>query len=248
MPVLALAAAAALLLPACYASRATRQSKGLLRSGFDLEHHGPWIVFTGPGALILAGGNLLVGSVLPLGGGVNPREPDDKWFRGYPGKMRPGEEVAILCHQERATWVTGIRHAGGTWQDARHEKWHFPVCIEALPGSYELEVHYFAREHADEQEQSITHQAESTEPSAVRWEARAGQVYLLRAYLGDPQPSQVTPPQRHIPRSRDLGTTWWELAESDWFVRIERYTSWEQLEGPVVEQRRAWRRYDSGRD
>ena len=30
-------------------------------------------------------------------------------------------------------------------QAARHQRWHFPRCIEVLPGRYELEVHYFVR-------------------------------------------------------------------------------------------------------
>jgi hypothetical protein len=245
---IALVAAVSLLLPACYATRAARQSKRIVSAGFDFEDHGPWVLVTAPGSLLLAAGNLAVGSLLPLGGGVDPREPEHKWFHAYPGAMLPGEQVAILCHRERATWVTAIRsQPGGAWQDARYEKWHFPVCIEVLPGSYELQVHYFAREHEDDQQESVTRQAESTAPSVLRWEAEAGQVYLLSAYLGDAKPSQATPPQRHIPRSRSLGTTWWGLEESEWYVRLERTAAWQALEGPVVERRRDWARYEASR-
>ena len=76
----------------------------------------------------------------------------------------------------------------------------------------------------------------------LKWlasEAEAGRVYLLSAFLGDPEPARGRPPQRHIPRSRALGTTWWELEESDWYVRIEQVAEWASLEGPVAEERRA---------
>jgi hypothetical protein len=245
---LALASALLSLLSGCYASGAWRQSKRIVRGGFNLEDRGLAIFVTAPGSLLLAGGNLMVASVLPIGGGVDPREPDVKWFRDYDGKMRSGNEVGILCHRDRATWVTGIRSAsGGAWRDARHEKWHFPTCIEVLPGRYELEIHYFDREHDDDREQSVTRQAESTTPSRVAWNAQAGGVYLLGVRLGTAQPSQAVPPQRHIPRSRALDTTWWELEESDWYASIERYASWDSLQGPVVEQRRAWMEYEGGR-
>jgi hypothetical protein len=237
-----------LLLASCYASSASRRSGRIVRDGFDFDEHGPWVLLSGPGSLLLAGGNLALGSLVPLGGGVDPREPEAKWFRSYSGQMRPGEEVAILCHREPFTWVTGIRpESGGAWQGARHEKWHFPVCIEVLPGHYELEVHYFARESDDDHETSVSRQAESTRPSTVFWEAEAGRVYLLGAFLGKPEPAEGPPPQRHIPRSRALGTTWWELEESDWYVRIEPASDWSSLEGPVVEQRRAWMEYEARR-
>jgi hypothetical protein len=233
----------------CYTASAARGSRRLVRSGFDLEHFGPWVVVTGPGALLLAGGNMLVGSVFPLGRGVDPREPEAKWFHAYEGAMRPASEVAVLCNRERATWITGIRPAtGGRWQAARNQKWHFPVCIEALPGDYELEVHYFWRETEKDSEESVSRQAESTEPSTVRWRAQAGHVYLLSAEFGDPAPAQSMPPQRHIPRSRDLGTTWWGLEESDWTVRIDPVADWDDLEGPVREQRRAWMEYECRRN
>ena len=89
--------------------------------------------------------------------------------------------------------------------------------------------------------------AESTRPSTILWEAEAGGVYLLSAFLGDPQPARGRPPQRHIPRSRALGTTWWELEESDWYVRIRRAATLSTLEGPVLEHRRAWAKFESQR-
>lgn len=235
-------------LPGCYASSAARQSRRMVESGFDMDDFGPWVFLTGPGSLVVAGGNLLVGSVIPLRGGVHPLEPETKWYHAYKGAMRPVDEVAILCHRERSTWLTGIRRAdGGGWQAARQEKWHFPVCIEALPARYEVEVHYFSRETEIDDHESVSRQAESTEPSTAFWEAEAGQVYLLSVEFGEPAPAKNAPPQRHIPRSRDIGTTWWGLEESDWYVRIDRVASSEALEGPILAHRRAWQRYEAVR-
>lgn len=235
-------------LAGCYTASAMRRSKRIVRAGFDFNERGPWILVSGPGSLLVAGGNLLLGSVLPFSSGVDPREPEAQWFHAYAGEMRPASEVAVLCHRERATWVTGIRPAGtGEWQAARHEKWHFPVCLEVLPGRYDLEVHYFAREHEDDREQSVSRQAESTHPSVVSWDAEAGHLYLLDAQLGAPRPAQSRPPQRHIPRSRALGTTWWDLEESEWTARIEEVGTWDSIEGPIYEQRRDWMRWEQRR-
>lgn len=239
----------ALALPSlcgCYAASALRQSERVLRRGFDFDALGPWVLVSAPGSMLVAGGVLAVGSVLPLGDGVDPREPREKWFAGYAGAMRPPHEVAVLCHQDVATWVTGLRAEGsGRWHVARREKWHFPVCIEVLPGRYELEVHYYAREHEDDQELSVSRQAESTRPSVAVWDAEAGQVDLLVAEISTPEPAPGAPPQRHIPRSRALGTTWWELQESTWVVRIDRLGGWDTVAAPLAEQREAWSEWEA---
>ena len=133
------------------------------------------------------------------------------------------------------------------WRPARDEKWHFPVCIEVLPGRFDLEVHYFAREHDDELEQSVSRQAESTVPSLVTWQAEAGRVYRLRARLGAVQPSATSPPQRHIPRSRALGTTWWGLEESEWTAEIEPAGSFADPPETLVEERQAWVEWEERR-
>ncbi len=238
--------AALLALPGCYASAASRQSKRMVESGFDVDDFGPWVFVSGPASLLLAGGNMVLGSMIPMREGVHPLEPDTKWFHAYGGKMKPVSEVAILCHRQRATWVTGIRRtAGEEWQNARAEKWHFPVCIEALPGRYEVEVHYFSRETEKDDQESVSRQAESTEPSVAFWEADAGQVYLLSVEFGDPEPARNAPPQRHIPRSRDIGTTWWGLEESDWYVRVDRVADVASVEGQMLEHRKAWQRYEA---
>jgi hypothetical protein len=232
----------------CYTKRATRMAKKTIERGFDFDTLGPWLLITAPGSLIVAGGQVVVGSVIPLGAGVDPREPEVKWFHAYPGEMRPGEEVGILCHGERATWVTGIRPAsGGEWRSARHEKWHFPVCVEALPGRYEIEVNYFDRAHDDDREESVSRQAESTEPTYAIWEAHAGRVDRLEVRIGKPEPAHGQPPQRHIPRSRALGTTWWDLQESEWYVRVVPGDSWEVQEEGLVEQRSAWAVWETKR-
>jgi hypothetical protein len=242
---LALAAAAC---TGCYAKTAARHSERIVRQGFDFDDHGPWVLLFGPLSLVVAGIDLAIGSVAPIHGGVDPREPDEKWFHAYVGPMRAPEEVAILCHASRATWVTGIRDAdAGEWRPARDEKWHFPVCIEVLPGRFDLEVHYFAREHDDELEQSVSRQTESTVPSLVTWTAEAGVVYRLSARLGAIQPSATPPPQRHIPRSRALGTTWWGLEESEWTAEIEPVGSWSDVPADLGRQREAWVEWEERR-
>jgi hypothetical protein len=235
-------------LAGCYTKRATRAANKTVERGFDFDSHGPWILVTAPGSLLLAGGQVAVGSVIPFGKGVDPREPEIKWYHAYPGEMRSGEEVGILCHVDLAAWVTGIRPAsGGAWRTARHEKWHFPACLEALPGRYEIEVNYFDRDHEDDREESVSRQAESTEPTYAIWEARAGQIDRLEVHIGAREPAQGQPPQRHIPRSRALGTTWWELNESEWFVRVVPEGQWQAQEGPLVKQRAAWAAWETKR-
>ena len=241
---------AALLLPSagCYTRRAARWAETTIERGFDFDAHGPWILVTAPGSVVIAAGQLAVVSVVPMGKGVDPREPEGKWYHAYQGEMRSGDAVGILCHADGAAWVTGIRPAsGGDWRPARHEKWHFPICIEALPGRYELEVHYFLRQHEDDRKESVNRQAESTEPTYVVWEAAAGRVDELTVHLGRPEPAQGRPPQRHIPRSRALGTTWWELNESEWYVSVAQAGRWEDTHGGIAEQRAAWETWETKR-
>ena len=247
---LATALVIALTLPGvgCYAKRASRMAEKTIEGGSDFDNLGPWVLVTAPGSVLVAGGQLALGSVIPFGDGVDPREPEVKWFHAYSGDMRPGEEVGILCHTDPATWVTGIRPAsGGAWRSARHEKWHFPTCIEALPGRYEIEVNYFERNHEDEREESVSRQAESTEPTYAIWQARAGQVDRLEVEIGELEPAQGQPPQRHIPRSRALGTTWWQLNESEWYVRVVPYGEWDNQDDEIVEARAAWAVWETRR-
>jgi hypothetical protein len=76
------------------------------------------------------------------------------------------------------------------------------------------------------------------------WEARAGQVDALVAEISAPEPAPGTPPQRHIPRSRARGTTWWELQESTWVVRIDSVADWDSIGAPIAAQRAAWVKWE----
>jgi hypothetical protein len=236
-----LALASLLVLAACQLPNALGRSKRMIRSGFDADEHGRWVVFTGPASVLLAGGNALVGSFVRLG---PPPEPGSKWFRSYGGPMLPRTEVAVVCHRSRATSVDRIRRSGGTWVAARYEPWHYPRCLEVLPGLYELEVQYFRRDTDEGGERLVTLQAESTEPSVVEWRAEGGVLYEIWPTLGDREPAAGPAPRRHIPRSRSLGTSWWELETSPWSARIAPVESWEAADPGIVEARRIWEAYE----
>jgi hypothetical protein len=237
--------AASCLAIACQLPAALRRSERIVASGFDREEHGAWVVLTAPAALVLAGGNALVGGFVRIG---PPPEPEVKWFRGYAGPMLARERIAVACHRDRATTVERIRRSGGEWAAARHESWHFPRCLEALPGRYELEVHYFRRDTDEASERLVTLQAESTEPSYVEWLAEAGGIYEVGAALGPRAPAAGPAPRRHIPRSRALGTSWWELETSAWSARIGRLASWEAAPPGVLAARDAWQAYERERN
>jgi hypothetical protein len=237
-------ALASLLVAGCQLPNALRRSERMVGAGFDTERHGAWVVVTAPASLLLAGGNALVGSFVPLG---PPPEPEAKWFRSYAGPMLPREQVAVLCHRDRATFVERIRRPGGEWIAGRHAPWHFPLCLEVLPGRYELEVHYFRRDTDDASERLVTLQAESTEPSLVEWQADAGGLYEVFAALGPRSPAAGPAPRRHIPRSRSLGTSWWELETSSWSARIARLDSWDEAPPAVPAARGAWEEYERER-
>ena len=236
--------AVALLLGGCAFPEAVRRSGRLLDDGFDREEHGGWVVLTAPASVLLAGGNLLVGGFVPLG---QPLEPEDKWFRTYDGPMLPLEQVAVLCHRNDATRVDRLRRPGGAWVEARHRAWHFPRCIEVLPGRYELEVGYFHRATDSGDEKLVTLQAESTEPSLVEWDAEAGALYELWAVVGPSAPAAGPAPRRTIPSSRALGTSWWDLETSPWQARIGRVASWEAADPRHAAARRAWEEYERAR-
>jgi hypothetical protein len=239
-----LAVACLLSAVSCQLPNALNRSRRIVREGFDAEEHGGWVVLTAPASLLLAGGNALVGSVVPLG---PPPEPEAKWFRSYDGPMLPREQVAVACHRERATTVTRIRRPDAAWVAARYEPWHFPRCLEVLPGVYELEVQYFRRDTDAGSERLVTLQAESTEPSVVEWRAEAGGLYEIWATLGPRAPAAGPAPRRHIPRSRSLGTSWWELETSSWNARIGRIPSWEAADPAIVEARRTWEAFERER-
>jgi hypothetical protein len=181
---------------------------------------------------------------------IDRTEPVQKWFRFYDGPMQPLDRVAILCSRERSTTVTTIRtaeHERATY--ARHEKWHYPQCIEVLPGAYELEIDFYSRENLRRDMTLATYSTESTSPASVAWAAGAGEVYQLTAVLGDVTPS---PGEKYagttiktLTRSKtNLGANEFTLDEGHWLAIVERVPSLSAFPAAVSEHREAWKRYE----
>ena len=236
-------------LAGCYAPSAGRRSLKILERGWDPDARGAFMILTGPVSVVHATADFAVHALVPLDYDgyfwVDRREPSPQWFRRYGGPMRPLNEVAIVCHAERATFVGAIRDASAPeWRQARDETWQFPICIEVLPGHYELAVNYLLRRTDDARDKKSTVHIESTEPSVVRWNAEAGGAYLLRAVPGDAKPAPGPAPRSRISKSQSLGTSWLTLEVSDWYAEIERVDSCEALGEPVLEYRAAWERYE----
>jgi hypothetical protein len=176
-------------------------------------------------------------------------EPHHQWFRFYPGPMRSDPQVAILCHAQRATNVVRIRREGDAhWHPARYERWHYPLCIEVLPGGYELAVEYYARETAQDGLSSVTTTTESTKPSVVHWAAAGGGRYALRVSRSPAQPAPGDGRGGYDvrPATRELWSTRFKLEVSHWDAEIERLDSWDALGLPIAEHREAWRRHEGG--
>ncbi len=233
----------------CYAPSAGRRSVRILERGWDLRERGALVVLTGPVSLAHASADFAVHALVPLDYDgyflVDRREPPTQWFRRYAGPMRPPSEVSVLCHEERATFVEAIRDdSSPEWRQARDQAWHFPKCIEVLPGRYEIAVSYLLRRTDDARDKKSTMHIESTEPSTVHWNAEAGGAYLLRAVPGEPKPAPGPSPRSRISKSQSLGTSWLTLEVSDWVAEIERVDSWDALGEPVLEHRAAWERYE----
>ncbi len=236
-------AATGLLLPllcSCYLSSALQRSRDRAARGWDVESRGAQVVWAGPGMTAWALGELAVGAFRP------PQEPRHVWFRAYPGPMRPLREVAVLCHREHATNIQTLRdERAGVEIPARHQRWHFPECIEALAGRYQLRVHYYSRNVREGESQLASLTAESTRASLPEWRAEAGGLYLLTAVLGTPRPAREVPDFfRAAPRPQSPGTTSYDLQVSSWSVRIDRLAGWESLEYPALAYREAWREYE----
>jgi hypothetical protein len=229
------------LLGACYWSDAARHAGPIARTSWDVERWGPWVVVTGPVGSTWAGLDLLARSVVPAA----RAEPEETWFRFYTGPMLPLERVAVLCNAERSSLIYTIRLMdGGAPFPARYEKWHFPICIEALPGVYELSVHYFLRRTDDVRDETSTQHAESVQPSRVAWYAEAGGVYALRVVVGDTQTAATAAPRSRVSRRSSLGTARFELEEGEWAAEIERLNSFDAIDAPVLEYRQAWNAYE----
>lgn len=234
----------------CYVPSAGRRSVRILERGWDADARGALMILTGPVSLAHATADFAVHALVPLDYDgyflVDRREPPVQWFRRYAGPMLPLANVAVLCHEQRATFVEAIRDEGGAeWRAAREEEWQFPKCIEVLPGRYEIAVAYLMRRTDDTRDTKSTVHIESTEPSTVRWTAEPGGVYLLRAVLGEPKPAPGPAPRSRISKRQSLGTSWLTLEVSEWSAEISRLDSWEAVGEPVLEHRAAWARYES---
>jgi hypothetical protein len=239
------------LLVGCYATSAARRSGETAASGWDRDKHGNWVVLTGPGMSLAAVGEFAAHAVIPDDYFPAARgEPEQKWFRFYTGPMQPIEDVAILCNRERATAVTTIRSQDqerATY--ARHQKWHYPQCIEVLPGTYELNVDFYSRETFPREFAVSTYSTESTSPATVTWTPVAGVTYELTALLGDVAPSpgmaySGTTIKRLTRTKTKLGASEFTLDEGHWLAIVEPVPSVESIAFPVLEQREAWRSYE----
>ncbi len=241
-------------LAACYVPSAARRSGHMIRDGWDRETWGTYVVLTGPGMSLLAVGDFAVHAFIPLHYDgyflVDRGEPVQKWFRLYTGPMQPIEKVAILCNRERATTVTTIRTGNeerATY--ARHQKWHYPQCVEVLPRTYQLEVDFYSRETLRRDFSVATYSTESTSPATVTWEAEVGGVYELSAVLGgvSPAPGMAhsgTTLKRLTRTKTTLGTSEFTVDEGHWLAIVEKIPSIASIDSPVIEHREAWKRYE----
>lgn len=255
--VAALTALLCLAIAGCYVPSAARRSGRMIADGWDRDTHGNKTFLTGPGMSLLAIADFTAHAFLPIHYDgyflIDRNEPDEKWFRFYNGPMQALEEVAILCSRERATHVTTIRtegHERATF--ARHRKWHYPQCIEVLPGTYELTVDFYSRETFRREFSVATYSTESITPATVAWSPEAGEVYELSATLGDVTPApgvayQGTTIKRLTRSKTNLGASEFTLDEGHWLALVEKVASLDHFEAPVVAQREAWKRYEMRR-
>jgi len=241
------------LLTGCYAPSAARRSGRMIADGWDSDRWGPWVALTGPGAMLYSIPDFGVHALVPIhydGYFLGGTEPTQKWFRFYDGPMQDLDKVAILCSRESSTTVTTIQtqaHERATF--ARHQKWHYPQCIEVLPGTYDLTVDFYSRESFRRDLVLATYSTESTSPATVTWQPGAGESYALSARLGGVTPSPGEKYQgttiKKLTRSKtNLGANEFTLDEGHWVAIVERIPSLDEIEAPVMEEREAWRRYE----
>jgi hypothetical protein len=237
----------------CYAPSAARRSGRLIADGWDSDRWGPWVALTGPGMTLYSIPDFGVHALIPIhydGYFLGGTEPTQKWFRFYDGPMLGLDEVAILCSRENSTTVTTIKtqaHERATY--ARHQKWHYPQCIEVLPGTYDLTVDFYSRESFRRDLVLATYSTESTNPATVTWNPVAGETYALSAVLGGVTPSPGEKYQgttiKKLTRSKtNLGANEFTLDEGHWVAIVEKIPSLDTIDAPVMEEREAWRRYE----
>jgi len=229
---------------ACALPEAARRSSQTLREGWDFEANGLRTLYKGPGATLMAVGGLALYSMRPAR--ESTEEPAVKWFHFYDGPMRPQEEIAILCHLDHATYISSIRRIDDPVAvAARDEPWHFPACIEAMPGEYEITVSYYSRETVEHGLSATTTTAESTTDSRTRWDAKAGAVYVLAATIGKPAPAPGRGPSyRPRKRTKELWDSSFKLEVSHWKATIVQLPETARLEAPIRAHREAWRRHE----
>ena len=244
---LALAVVFAAGVTACALPDAARRSSETLKTGWDLEAQGMRVLYTGPGATVMAAGDLALYSMRPAR--TSSGEPQVKWFRFYDGPMRPEEEVAILCHLDSATHISSIRRIEDpAAAAARYEPWHYPACIEATPGEYEITVSYYLRKTVERDLLAITTNSESTTDSTTQWNAKSGAVYVLVAVIGKPALAPGKGPgYKPRRRTKELWDTRFKLEVSHWKATIVQLPETTQLDLPIKAHREAWRRHEGRR-
>lgn len=235
----------AMALAGCAFPQAARRSSDRLKEGWDVESQGLGVLVSGPTATLRAAGELALYSVVPPEPGAE--EPRVKWFRFYDGPMRPADQVAILCHLDRATHIATIRRLSDPVAvPARHKPWHYPECIEAPPGEYELAVSYYSRTTVADGLSATTQTSESTTMSTVRWLAEPGAVYVLAAVVGKPAPAPGSGPGYRVRRrTRELWDTHFKLEISHWKAAIVKLPDRAHLDRPIEAHREAWRNHEA---
>jgi hypothetical protein len=176
-------------------------------------------------------------------------EPPVKWFRFYEGEMRPASEVAILCHLDSSTHISSIRRVDDPVAvEARYEPWHYPACIEATPGEFEIAVSYYSRKTVSQGLSATTTTAESTTDSTTRWHAEPGAVYVLAAVVGRPAPAPGKgPTYKQRWRTKELWDTEFKLEVSHWKAAIVKLPGSAALDAPIRTHREAWRAHEVSR-
>ena len=231
----------------CALPKAARLSSASLKKGWDFDANGLRVLYTGPSATVMAAGDLALYSMRSAR--PSSEEPEVKWFRFYEGSMRPEKEVAILCHLDSATHISSIRRIEDPLAvEARYEPWHYPACIEATPGEYEITVSYYSRKTIEQDLSATTTTSESTTDSTTQWSAKAGAVYILAAVIGTPALAPGTGPgYKPRRRTKELWDMSFKLEVSHWKAAIVQLPETAQLDLPIKAHRETWRRHENRR-
>jgi hypothetical protein len=161
--------------------------------------------------------------------------------------MRPEQEVAILCHLDSATHISSIRRIDDPVAvEARYAPWHYPACVEAMAGDFEITVSYYSRKTVAQGLSATTTTAESTTDSTTQWHAEPGALYVLAAVVGKPtQAPGKGPSYKQRWRTKELWDTEFKLEVSHWKAAIVKLPKTAQLDVPIRVHREAWREHES---